>query len=63
MSTRRSRIRKRERQKRRHAQRPRQVEKPIAHVKTAGLIGDLLARPLSSRAFDEALQETQHTKV
>lgn len=27
---------------------------------TAGLIADL-ARPLSSRAFDEALRETQHT--
>jgi hypothetical protein len=53
--------RRRERQKRRHALRPK--PEPITHVKTAGLIGDILARPLSSRAFDEALQETQHTKV
>jgi hypothetical protein len=53
--------RKRERQKRRYAQRPKLVDKPIAaKISTSGLIAEL-ARPLSSRAFDEALQETQHT--
>jgi hypothetical protein len=61
MSTRRARIR-RERKKRQYAQRPRQVEKPIARVKTADLIASI-SRPLSLRAFDEAFEETQHTKV
>jgi hypothetical protein len=75
--SRRSNIAKRQRQKRRHAQRPQQTGKPaaraealtsvgadlastVARVKTAGLFGAILARP-SSRAFEEALQETQHT--
>jgi hypothetical protein len=62
MSRRTKNIRKRARQKQRHAQRPQQVEKPIARVKTADLIADIL-RPLSSRAFDEVLKEIQHTKV
>jgi hypothetical protein len=58
--SRRSNIRKRERQRRRYAQRPQQVDKPIAHaVKTAGLFGAILARPISSRAFDQALKEVQ----
>lgn len=60
--SRRAGIRKRERQKCRHAQRPKQVDKPISHVKTAGLIGDLITRS-TSRAFDEALREVQHTEV
>jgi hypothetical protein len=58
--SRRSRIRKRERKKRQHMQRPKQVEPIAAKISTGGLIADL-ARPLSSRAFDEALRETQHT--
>ncbi len=59
--SRRARIRKRAKQKRRYAQRPKPVDKPTNQI-TAGLIAEL-ARPLSSRAFGEALQETQHTKV
>jgi hypothetical protein len=51
-------IRKRERQKKRHAQRPQQADKPTARVKTADLIASI-SRPLSSRAFDEALKEVQ----
>jgi hypothetical protein len=61
--SRRSNLRKRASQKRRYAQRPQpveQAEKPIVRVKTAGLFGAILDR---SRAFDEALLETQHTKV
>jgi hypothetical protein len=58
--SRRSNIRKRERQRRRHAQRPRQVEKPVARVKTAGLFGAVLARP-TSQAFNEVLQEITKT--
>ena len=52
--------RRRERQKRRHALRPKPkpVDKPIIRIKTSDLIEDL-GRPLSSRAFDEALLETQ----
>jgi hypothetical protein len=45
--------------KKRHAQRPQQVDKPIVRV-TADLIEDIF-RPLSSRAFDEAVQETTKT--
>lgn len=53
----RSNIRKRERQKRRHAQRQKQqVDKLITRIKTSDLLEDL-ARPISARAFDEALQE------
>jgi hypothetical protein len=56
--------RKRERQKLRHAKRPQQVESPaivagdppIARVNTACLFGAILE---CSRAFDEALLETQ----
>jgi hypothetical protein len=59
----RSNIRKRERQKQRHSPRPKQADKPIAHVvKTADLIASI-SRPLSSRAFSAALQETQSTKL
>jgi hypothetical protein len=65
--SRRSNLRKRVRQKRRHAQRPqpevtsKEAATPqVTHAKTAGLFGAILARP-SSRAFAEALQETQHT--
>jgi hypothetical protein len=60
MSRRTKNKRKRERQKCRHAQRPQQVDKPIARVKTADLIASI-SRPLSSLAFDAALEETQHT--
>jgi hypothetical protein len=55
--SRRARIRKRKRKQSQYAQRPRQVDKPISRVKTAGLFGAVLAR----QAFDEALLETQHT--
>jgi hypothetical protein len=61
--SRRSNIRKRERQKQRHAQRPKPVDKSITRIKTSDLIEDL-ARPLSSHAlFSAALQETQSTKL
>jgi hypothetical protein len=63
MSSRRSRIRKRERQKRRYKLHPKQIEEPISHIKTAGLIAALAAQSLSSRAFDEALREAHHTEV
>jgi hypothetical protein len=56
--SRRSHIRKRERQKRRHAQRPQPADKPIAR-RTAGLFGAIQDR---ARAFDKAILETQHTK-
>jgi hypothetical protein len=60
MSTRRARIRKRERKKRQYAQRPRQVEKPIASP-AAGLITEL-AQPLHTIAFREVL-EAQSSKT
>jgi hypothetical protein len=59
MSTRRARIRKRERKKRQYAQRPKPVGKPA--VSTRGLLSEL-AQPLSAIAFSEALKETQTTK-
>jgi hypothetical protein len=54
---------KRRRLKRRRDNQRRDLRRPInplpvAAVSTAGLIADL-ARPLSSRAFDEALKEQQ----
>lgn len=52
--SRRSRIRKRERKKRQSMQRPKQADKPI--VATRGLIAEL-ARPISSRALSEAIEE------
>jgi hypothetical protein len=60
MSRRTKYIRKRQRQKRRHVLRESTKKLIAAKISTSGLIADL-ARPLSSRAFDEALQETQHT--
>jgi hypothetical protein len=58
--SRRSNIRKRGRQRKRYAQRPKPADRPITRIKTSDLIEDL-ARPISSRAFSEALLETQHT--
>jgi hypothetical protein len=65
--SRRSNIRKRQRQKRRHAQRPqpevtaKEAATPqVVRVKTADLIEDILART-SSLAFSAALQETTKT--
>jgi hypothetical protein len=59
--------RKRERQRRRFSQRPQPevtakdaATPQVDRFKTADLISEL-ARPISSRAFAEALQETQHT--
>jgi hypothetical protein len=60
--SRRSNIRKRERQRRRYSQRPKPVDKPITRIKTSDIFGDI-ARPLSSLAFSAALQETQSTKL
>jgi hypothetical protein len=65
MSRRTKRIRKRQRQKRRHVLRE-SAKKLIAakgllrRIICRPIIGDL-SRPLSSRAFDEVLQETQNT--
>jgi hypothetical protein len=56
MSSRRSNIRKRERQRRRFINRSKPVDRPIAHIKTADLIADL-AKPLRVQAFHEAIQE------
>jgi hypothetical protein len=53
--SRRARIRKRERKKRQHMQRPKPV-KPIAPISTSVLIAEL-ARPISSRALSEAIEE------
>jgi hypothetical protein len=53
--SRRSRIRKRERQKARHALRPKPVDKPISRIKTNDLIADL-SRPLHSVALAEAIK-------
>ena len=52
--SRQSNIRKRERQRRRYAQRPKPMDKPA--VSTRGLIAEL-ARPISSRALSEAIEE------
>ncbi len=54
MSSRRSRIRKREKQKRKYAAlRPKTTDKPISHVKTAGL----LSMPLQPATFFGVLAE------
>jgi hypothetical protein len=61
MSTRRSNIRKRERQKQRHAQRPQPQPKPTTKPSaTSGIIAEL-ARPISSRALREAIEELQRS--
>jgi hypothetical protein len=62
MSRRTKYIRKRERQERRHVLRESAKKLIAAKIFTIGLIGDL-ARTPSSRAFDEALREAQHTEV
>jgi hypothetical protein len=56
--TRRSRIRKRERQKRRHVLRESAKKLVAAKISTNGLIGEL-AQPFHTIAFVEALKELQ----
>jgi hypothetical protein len=56
--SRRARIRKRNAKKRKYAQHPKQITKPVSQIKTSGLFADL-ARPLSSRALSEAIEELQ----
>lgn len=56
MSTRRSNIRKRVRQRRRYEQPPQPQSQPKPPSATSGLLADL-ARPISSRALSEAIEE------
>ena len=54
--SRRSNIRKRQRQKRRHALRPKLANKPVARIKTADLFGAILAQPHSGGVLAEAIE-------